>query len=90
MDLAVIAAVISSLEDNPLHRQICFCGEVGLSGEIRAVSRIDLRIQEAERMGFRAICISKYNVKNWEEKNTKIKVVSLTTVNELYEKVFSK
>ena len=90
LDLAVIAAVISSLEDNPLHRQICFCGEVGLSGEIRAVSRIDLRIQEAERMGFRAICISKYNVKNWEEKNTKIKVVSLTTVNELYEKVFSK
>ncbi|MGB3196422.1 MAG: DNA repair protein RadA [Saprospiraceae bacterium] len=90
LDLAVIAAVISSLEDNPLHRQICFCGEVGLSGEIRAVSRIDLRIHEAERMGFRAICISKYNVKNWEEKNTKIKVVSLTTVNELYEKVFSK
>ena len=90
LDLAVVAAVISSLEDNALHRQICFCGEVGLSGEIRAVSRIDLRIQEAERMGFRAICISKYNTKNYDEKNSKIKVVQLTTVNELYEKVFSK
>jgi DNA repair protein RadA/Sms len=90
LDLAVVAAVISSLEDNALHRQICFCGEVGLSGEIRAVSRIDLRIQEAERMGFRAICISKYNTKNYDEKNSKIKVVQLSTVNELYEKVFSK
>lgn len=90
IDLAVIAALISSLEDNPLHRQICFCGEVGLSGEIRAVSRIDLRIQEAERMGFRAICISKYNIKNWDATKSKIKVVSLATVNELYEKVFSK
>ncbi|HRI00692.1 MAG TPA: DNA repair protein RadA [Saprospiraceae bacterium] len=90
IDLAVVAALISSLEDQPLHRQICFCGEVGLSGEIRAVSRIDLRIQEAERMGFRAIVISKYNIKNWDSSQSKIKVLALATVNELYEKVFAK
>lgn len=63
LDLAVIASLISSLQDQPLHRQICFAGEVGLSGEIRAISRVDLRIQEAERLGFKAICISKYNGK---------------------------
>ncbi|MDQ3142940.1 MAG: DNA repair protein RadA [Bacteroidota bacterium] len=90
LDLAVIAALISSIEDNPLHRQICFCGEVGLSGEIRSVSRIDIRIQEAERMGFKAICVSKYNFKPSFEKNKKIKIVPLATVNELYEKIFSK
>ena len=90
LDLAVTAALISSLEDHALHKQICFCGEVGLSGEIRAVSRIDLRIQEAERMGFKAIVISKYNIKNWDEKKSKIKVVALSTVNELYEKVFAR
>lgn len=90
VDLAVIASLISSLEDNPLHRQICFAGEVGLSGEIRAVSRIDLRVQEAERLGFKAICISKYNGQINAGKASKIKIVSLATVNELYEKVFAK
>jgi len=89
IDLSVVASLISSLEDHALHRQICFAGEVGLSGEIRAVSRVDTRIQEAERLGFKAICISKYNGKIDMARNTKIKVVLLSTVNELYEKVFS-
>ncbi|MBK8641042.1 MAG: DNA repair protein RadA [Saprospiraceae bacterium] len=89
IDLSVVASLISSLEDQALHRQICFAGEVGLSGEIRAVSRVDTRIQEAERLGFKAICISKYNGKIDMARNTKIKVVLLSTVNELYEKVFS-
>lgn len=90
LDLAVVAALISSLEDNPLHRQICFAGEIGLSGEIRSVSKIEQRIQEAARLGFKAICISKYNLKGWEPEKYKIKIVPLATVNELYEKVFAK
>ncbi|NOT36751.1 MAG: DNA repair protein RadA [Saprospiraceae bacterium] len=89
IDLAVVASLISSLENQALHRQICFAGEVGLSGEIRAVNRIDLRIQEAERQGFRAICISKFNGKVSQNKNSKIKIVQLSTVIELYEKVFT-
>ncbi|MBK9270885.1 MAG: DNA repair protein RadA [Saprospiraceae bacterium] len=88
LDLAVIASLISSLQDHPLHRQICFAGEVGLSGEIRAISRVDLRIQEAERLGFKAICISKYNGKTDALKSSGIKIVALGTVNEFFEKVF--
>ncbi len=90
IDLSVVASLISSLEDHPLHRQVCFAGEVGLSGEIRAVSRVDLRIQEAERQGFKAICISKFNGNIIQKKNSNIRIVQLSTVIELYEKVFSK
>jgi DNA repair protein RadA/Sms len=90
LDLAVVASLISSLEDHALHRQICFAGEIGLSGEIRSVSRIELRVSEAARLGFKAICISKYNLKGWEPEKYKIKIVPLTTVNELYDTVFIK
>lgn len=90
LDLAVVAALISSLEDNALHKQLCFCGEVGLSGEIRSVSKIEQRVQEASRLGFKAICLSKYNLKGWDPSKYNIKTVPLATVNELYEKVFSK
>ncbi len=88
LDLAVVASLISSLKDHPLHRQICFAAEVGLSGEVRAISRIDLRIQEAERLGFKAICISRYNGDPEQLRTGNIRIVPLGTVNELYEKVF--
>ncbi|MBK9108829.1 MAG: DNA repair protein RadA [Saprospiraceae bacterium] len=90
MDLAVVAAVISSLEDKALHKQICFAAEVGLSGEVRSVSRIESRIQEAMRIGFKAVCISKYNLKSWDPSKYKINIVPIATVDELYDKVFSK
>ncbi len=90
LDLSIVASLISSLEDHALHRQICFAGEVGLSGEIRAVSRVDLRIQEAERQGFKAICISKFNGSILPRNKSQIKIVQLGTVHELYEKVFAK
>mgnify|MGYP002780479809 FL=1 len=61
LDLAVVAAILSSNEDIPVRKGFCFAGEVGLSGEIRPVNRIDQRIQEAEKLGFSAIFISKYN-----------------------------
>ena len=61
-DLAVLSALLSSYEDLPLPSHICFAGEVGLSGEIRAVNRIEQRIAEAEKLGFEKIVVSKYNL----------------------------
>ena len=61
IDLAVVAAILSSNEDIPIHKDFCFAGEVGLSGEIRPVNRVDQRIQEAEKLGFSTIFVSKYN-----------------------------
>jgi DNA repair protein RadA/Sms len=62
IDLAVLCALLSSYEDVPLSHKICFAGEVGLSGEIRAVNRIEQRIAEAEKLGFEKIIVSKYNL----------------------------
>ena len=61
IDLAVVAAILSSNEDLPIEEGFCFAGEVGLSGEIRPVNRVDQRIQEAEKLGFSTIFVSKYN-----------------------------
>lgn len=55
--------MLSSSEDIPISNKFCFCAEVGLSGEIRPVSRIEIRISEAEKLGFEKIFISKYNAK---------------------------
>jgi len=63
-DLAVISALLSSYEDVPLQQNICFAGEVGLNGEIRAINKIDQRIAEAEKLGFEKIIVSKFNKKN--------------------------
>ena len=73
IDLAVLCALLSSYEDTPLPHQICFAGEVGLSGEIRAVNRIDQRIAEAEKLGFEKIIVSKYNQKDQPNKNLILK-----------------
>ena len=67
---------------------ICFAGEVGLSGEIRPVRQLDKRITEAEKLGFEKICISSYN-KNTNTKNKKIEIISLETVPQLLNKLFS-
>lgn len=61
IDLAVVAAILSSNEDISVGKDVCFAGEVGLSGEIRPVNRIEQRIQEAEKLGFSTIFVSKYN-----------------------------
>ena len=61
IDLAVVAAILSSNEDIPLSKGICFAAEVGLAGEIRPVPRIEQRIQEAEKLGFNEMLISKYS-----------------------------
>jgi DNA repair protein RadA/Sms len=61
IDLAVVCAVLSSNADLPIPSGVCFAGEVGLSGEIRPVNRIEIRIAEAEKLGFKEIYISKYH-----------------------------
>ena len=61
LDLAIITAILSSYHDSPISQKICFAAEIGLSGEIRPISKIDQRIQEAEKLGFESIVISKYS-----------------------------
>lgn len=88
IDLAVICALLSSYEDSPLPQRICFAGEVGLSGEIRAVNRIEQRIAEAEKMGFEKIIVSRYSQKSLNRPAGSIEVVSMARVEELYRYLF--
>lgn len=83
IDLAVVAALISSFEDAPIAAGICFSGEVGLSGEIRAVTRIEQRISEADKLGFQKIFVSKYNQKGLDLSKYKIEVKWMGKVEEL-------
>ena len=88
IDLAIVAAMISSLEDVSISSDTCFAGEVGLSGEIRAVNRIDQRIQEAERLGFKHIFISKYNTKGLDLQRYDIQIHTIGKLEELYRMLF--
>ena len=81
IDLAVVAAILSSNDDEALAKNVCFAGEVGLSGEIRPVQRVDQRILEAEKLGYEIIFISKHNKIGL--KNTAIKVQLLTKIEDL-------
>jgi DNA repair protein RadA/Sms len=88
IDLAVLCALLSSYEDVPLPQNICFAGEIGLSGEIRAVNKIDQRIAEAEKLGFEKIFVSKYNQKGLAKQKFNIEVVMMSRVEELYRYLF--
>ncbi len=83
IDLAVIAAVLSSSKDEPIGNDICFAGEVGLSGEIRAVSRVENRITEAEKLGFERIMISSFNIKGLNQKHFKIEILPVNSIGEV-------
>jgi DNA repair protein RadA/Sms len=87
-DLAVLCALLSSFEDAALPTQCCFAGEVGLSGEIRAVNRVEQRIAEAEKLGFEKIILSKYNQKGLLTKSSHIEVVQVGKVEEVYQALF--
>lgn len=88
IDLAVICALISSYEDVPVPSHICLAGEVGLNGEIRAVNRIEQRIAEAEKLGFREIIVSAFNKKGITSSPGSIRVTALSSVEELYRHLF--
>jgi DNA repair protein RadA/Sms len=87
IDLAVLCSLLSSYEDTPIPFHTCFCGEVGLSGEIRAVNRIEQRIAEAEKLGFKKIIVSKYNQKGLGRKPN-IEIVTVGKVEEVYRLLF--
>jgi DNA repair protein RadA/Sms len=89
LDLAVCASLISSYEDSPVPADLCFAGEVGLGGEIRAVHRIENRIAEAEKLGFKRIMVSKYAVKGMDIGKYKIKVIQVSKLEEMYQGLFS-
>jgi DNA repair protein RadA/Sms len=78
LDLAACMSLLSSHEDKVIDSSICFASEVGLGGELRAVTRIDQRIAEAEKLGFKEIWISKYNQKsiNYKAKTIKVQLAS--------------
>ncbi len=88
IDLAIVVALISSLQDIPINRKCCFAGEIGLSGEIRAVNRVEQRIQEANRLGFEQIYISSYNNKGISQSKYDIEILSVSKVEDLLRKLF--
>lgn len=89
-DLAVITSILSSGFDLAVHSKICFTGEVGLSGEVRPVNRIEQRIKEAERLGFSAIIVPKDNMTSLKTTDFNIKIVGVQTVEETFKLVFRK
>lgn len=88
IDLAIVCALLSSYEDVSLPLHICFAGEVGLSGEIRAVNRIEQRIAEAEKLGFEKIIVSKYSARSVSKLSQSIEVIALAKVEEVYKYLF--
>ena len=87
IDLAVVAAILSSNADISIARSICLSAEVGLTGEIRPVNRIDQRISEAEKLGFEKIIISKNN-KGIQQKSHKIEIVACLRIEEVLRELF--
>lgn len=88
IDLAVITAILSSNMDTPVDQGLCMAGEVGLSGEIRPVSRIEQRIAEAEKLGFTSIIIPRYNLQGLDNKKFKIKIIPVRKVEEAFRIIF--
>lgn len=89
IDLAVVTALISSLQDIYVRKKICFAGEVGLAGEIRPVSRIEQRIQEAGRLGFEVMYVAKPRSDRMNYSNAGIEVRTLAKVDDLLSEVFA-
>ncbi len=89
IDLAVIVAILSSNVDISVNRNTCFAAEIGLSGEIRPVSRIEQRISEAEKLGFDEIYISKYNKKGINLSKYKIGIKFVAKIEEVLHYLFS-
>ncbi len=88
IDLAVACAVLSSNVDIPIPPRYCFAAEVGLSGEIRPVSRLEQRIAEADRLGFEKIFVSKYDVRSVDTKRYNIEIVAPSVIAELFRDIF--
>lgn len=83
-DLSVVAAILSSNEDLARPRNVCFAGEVGLTGEIRPVSRIEARIAEAQKLGFERIFVAQSNLKGLSAKNAGMQISGVSRIEDLY------
>jgi DNA repair protein RadA/Sms len=90
IDLAVCVSIASSYEDISIPSSYSFSAEVGLGGEVRAVNRIESRISEAEKLGFKKIFISKYNLKGLDEMKFKIKVIACSKLDEVFQEILGK
>ncbi|HKG06051.1 MAG TPA: DNA repair protein RadA [Pedobacter sp.] len=88
IDLAILVAIISSHEDISIPSKICFAAEVGLSGEIRAVNRIEQRISEAEKLGFEKIFISSYNLKGLVTSKYQIELAGVSKIEDVFSMLF--
>ncbi len=89
IDLAVVCAVLSSSEDLAIDQKSCFSAEVGLSGEIRPVNRIEQRIMEAEKLGFEIFYLSKYNLKGLESSRYLINLIPVRKIEEVFSRLFA-
>ena len=89
LDMAVVAAILSSALDSPIPTDICFAGEIGLSGEIRPAGRTEARIGEASRLGFKRIVVSEYVRKALGTRHQSIEIIYVGRVEELVRKIFS-
>ena len=87
-DLAVIAAILSSTVDIPIEKEVCFAGELGLSGEIRPVNRIDQRISEAEKLGFKRMVVSSFSKKGIDFKKYNINIDTVSRVQQIPKLLF--
>jgi DNA repair protein RadA/Sms len=88
IDLAVACALLSSYEDKPINNHFAFAAEIGLSGEVRSVNRIEQRIAEADKLGFEKIFVSKYNTKSIRTNNYKIAIEFVAKVEDVYRILF--
>lgn len=88
IDLAIVAALISSYQDKAVSSKIAFAAEVGLSGEVRAVSRIEQRIAEADKLGFSTMFVSKFNMKGIDESKFQLELIAISKVQQLVEALF--
>lgn len=90
IDLAVISSILSSNVDVAIEPHICLAGEVGLSGEIRPINRIEQRIHEAEKLGFQKMIIPKINLKSLDLKKLNIELVQVQKVEEAFRILFKR
>ena len=89
IDLSVISAILSSNMDTEIEPTVCMAGEVGLSGEIRPVSRIEQRIAEAEKLGFKLIIIPKHNMQGLDTTRFNIEICPVRKVEEAFRLLFA-
>lgn len=89
LDLAVIVAILSSNVDRKVNNDVCFAGEIGLSGEIRQITRIEARVAEAEKLGFSKIIIPKNNLKGINISNFNIEIIEVSKVDEAFKYLFA-